>query len=146
MVTFKLSFQFQLFLLVSLCSFLVLFVTLLKFGKNFSGGGILTILDPWVGNDIWDREALVRVEAEHGRYQVFELLVEEVICLALRMGTPELLRTVCGNQLVVRVFHVSHVEWWVTCVHNEKDTAKCEQVDHRCLIWLLCMNFWRHET
>lgn len=88
----------------------------------------------------------MRVEAEHGGDQVLELLVEEVLFLASGVGGPELIGFVGRDQLVVGVLHVSHVERWVTSIHNEEDNAEGEQVDDLGLVGLACVDFGRHEA
>lgn len=88
----------------------------------------------------------MRVEAEHGRDQVLELLVEEVFLLPVGVGSPELARLVCGNKLVVRVLHVGHIEGRVTGIHDEQDAAKGKQVDDLSLVGLACMDLRSHEA
>jgi len=83
------------------------------------GVGELAALQPWVSDDVWDGEPLVRVEVEHGGDQVLELLVEEAFWLAVRMCGPELLAPVRGNELVMWVLQVCHVEGRVSRVQNE---------------------------
>lgn len=53
---------------------------------------------------------------------------------------------VCGDQLVVGVLHVGHVEGWVASVHDEEDDAEGEEVDHLGLVGLLGVDLGRHEA
>ena len=125
---------------------LVGLVALDELGTDLLGSGELAILEPWVGDDVWDREALVRVEVEHGSDQVLELLVEEAFRAAVRVSGPELLRSVRGNQLVVRILHVGHVEGWVTSIQDEEDDTKGKEVDDLALVGLLSVDLWGHEA
>mmetsp|Transcript_24528 Transcript_24528/g.28909 ORF Transcript_24528/g.28909 Transcript_24528/m.28909 type:complete len:390 (-) Transcript_24528:361-1530(-) len=132
--------------LLSLRSLLVLLVTLLELGTHLRRRGIVASLDPGVSDDVGDREALVRVEAQHGGNQVLELLVEEAFGLPVGVRRPELARPVRRDQLVVRVVHVCHVEGRVARVHNEQDDAEGEQVHNLGLVGLLGVNLRSHEA
>lgn len=63
-------------------------VTLFKFLDDFIVGGDL-LSHPGVANDVYQVEALSRVELEHVRDQVFELLTEEALSLGLSVVLPE---------------------------------------------------------
>jgi len=86
------------------------------------------------------------VEVEHSSHQVLELLVEEAFRLAVLMSRPELLRSICGNQFVVGIFHVCHVEGRMASVQNEENNTKGKQINDLSLVRLLSMNFWCHES
>lgn len=63
-------------------------VTLFEFLDDFIVGGDL-LSHPGVANDVYQVEALSRVELEHVRDQVFELLTEEALSLGLSVVLPE---------------------------------------------------------
>lgn len=105
---------------------LVLFVPLDELLADLLGVGELATLEPGMRDNVRDGESLMRVEVEHRRYQILELLIEEAIWLAVGMGRPELLGPVRCDKLVVRVLQVGHVERWVSRVQNEQDNAQCE--------------------
>lgn len=88
----------------------------------------------------------MRVEAQHSRDQVLELLVEEVLLLAVGVRSPELARLVCRDQLVVRILHVGHVEGRVTGIHDEQNAAKGKKIDDLGLIGLACVDLGSHEA
>ena len=110
------------------------------------GVGKLASLQPWVSDDVGDGESLVRVEVEHGGDQILELLVEEAFGLAVRMGGPELLASVRGNQLVVRVLQVCHVEGRVSRVQDEQYDTESEQIYDLTLVWLFGVDLRCHES
>lgn len=58
-----------------------------------------------MADDISDAEALMRVELQHAGNEVFEVLGVEALTLALglRMGLPEEVRPVRGDELVVTI-------------------------------------------
>ena len=66
------------------------------------------------------------VEVEHGSDKVLELIVEEAFGFPVGVSGPELLGAVCRDKLVVGIFHVRHVEGWVTGIENEKDDSEGE--------------------
>jgi len=121
-------------------------VTLDELLAHLLGRREIAALKPWVGHDVGDGEALVRVEVEHGGDQVLELLVEEAFGFPIGVSRPELLGAVRGDQLVVRVFQVGHVEGWVTRVQHEEDDSEGEQVNDLALVRLLGMDLWGHEA
>lgn len=105
---------------------LVLFVPLDELLADLLGVGELATLEPGVRDNVRDGESLMRVEVEHRRDQILELLIEEAIWLAVGMGRPELLGPVGRDKLVVGVLQVGHIERWVSRVQNEQDNAQCE--------------------
>ena len=123
---------------------LVGLVTLNELSSNFLGISEVTLLDPGVGHDIGDGQALMGMEVKHGSDQVLELLVEEAFRAAVGVRSPELLRAVRCNQLVVRILHVSHVEGRMTGIQDEEDDAKGEQIDNLALVRLLQDNLGGH--
>ncbi len=132
--------------LLLLSKLLVGLVTSYEFGSDFLGGGEFTLLQPGVCHDIRDREALVGVEVEHSGHQVLELLVEEAFRLALLVQSPELLAAIRGDQLVMRIFHVSHVEGRMAGIQDEEDDTEGEQIDNLALVRLLGVNLRSHEA
>lgn len=135
-----------LLLLLCLGDGLVGLVALDKLCAHLLGSRKLSILEPWVGYDVWDREALMRVEVEHRCDQILELLIEEAFGAAVRVSSPELLRSVRGNQLVVRILHIGHVKRWVACIQDEEDNSEGEQVNNLTLVRLLGVDLRGHEA
>ena len=86
------------------------------------------------------------VEVEHGSDKVLELFVEEAFGFPVGVSGPELLGAVCRDKLVVGIFHVRHVEGWVTGIENEKDDTEGEQIDDLTLVRLLGMDLRGHEA
>lgn len=86
------------------------------------------------------------VEVEHSSHQVLELLIEEAFGLAVLVSCPELLRSICGNQFVMGIFHVCHVEGRMASVENEENNAEGKQINDLSLVRLLSVNFWGHES
>ena len=132
--------------LLLLCHGLVLLVSRYELLAHFLGIGKLTALQPWVCNYVGDGEPLVGVEVQHGGDQVLELLVEEAFCLAVRVSGPELLASVRGNQLVVWILQVCHVEGRVSRVQNEQYDAESEQIYNLTLVGLFGVDLRRHES
>lgn len=133
-------------LLVCLCCLLVLLMAHLELFANFLRSCVVTLLDPWVSNNIGNREALVWVEAKHSGNEVLEFLVEEILLFTAGVGCPELARFVGGDQLVVRVLHIGHIKRWVPSIHDEQNNAKGEKVDNLSLVRLASMDFGGHES
>lgn len=125
---------------------LVLLVSLHELLANLIGVGKLAALEPWVSDDVWDGQSLMRVEVQHSSDQVLELLIEEAIRLAIGVSRPELLRAVRRNQLVVRILQIGHVERWMTGIQDEQNDTKGEKIDDLALIGLLGVDLGRHEA
>lgn len=122
------------------------FVTCQELSSDLSLSGEIAFLQPRVRHDIGDREALVRVEVQHGRDQVFELLREEAFGLAVLMRLPESRGAVSRQKLVVRILRCRAVEGWVACVQDKQDDTEREQVDDLALVRLLSVNLGSHEA
>jgi len=145
-LVFHVLFHLLLAVLLLLSELLVGLVSGEELLSNFLFSGELSLLQPWVSNDVGDGEALMGVKVKHGSHQVLELLVEEAFRLAVLMGCPELLRSICCNQFVVGIFHVCHVEGRMASVENEENHTESKQINYLSLVRLLSVNFWGHES
>lgn len=126
-----------------------LFVCLLSSGKlsaDLLSSGEVSLLKPWMGNDIRNGETGVRMEAEHGSDQILEVLSEESVRFAVLMSCPELLASVCGNELVVRVIKSGAFERRVSSIEDEQNDSKSEKINDLALIRLLSVDFGSHEA
>ena len=122
------------------------FVTRLELNSDLLLGGEVAFLQPRVCHDIGDREALVRVEVQHGRDQVFELLGEEAGGLAVLMRLPESGGAVSRQKLVVRILTCRAIERWMASVQDKEDDTECEKVYDLALVRLLSMDLGSHEA
>lgn len=125
---------------------LVLLVSLHKLLANLIGVGKLASLQPWVSNDVWDRQSLMWVEVQHSCDQVLELLIKEAIWLAVGVSRPELLRAVRSDQLIVRILQVGHVERWMTGIQDEENDSEGEKINDLALIGLLGVDLGCHKA
>lgn len=99
-------------------------------------------------NNVSNAESLVRVELQHACDEVLEVISVESNWLAVgvRVGLPEQVGPVGGDQLVVLVLFVGHAEGRVTRVQDEEDNSECEQIDNLALVSLFQKNFRGHVT
>ena len=101
---------------------------------------------PWVSNNVGHAKALMWVQLEHARDEVFEFRGEESCGFSLLMCLPEEIGAVCGKELVVLVFGFSHLERRVLGVHDEKNHTSCEEINHLPLIRLLLKDLRSHVS
>ena len=89
-----------------------------------------------------DIRSQVRVKLEHAGDQIFELLRE--LYVWLRMGFPELLFTIRGEELIVWIVLLSLAEGWMASIEDKKEDAKGEDIDQLTFVGLMCENFRCH--
>ena len=73
-------------------------------------------------------------------------MAEEASWHALLVHSPELLRFVLGEQLVVRVVKSSGLKWFKSCIEDEQRNTEGEQVNNLALIASLHVDFWCHVS
>lgn len=146
LVALNMVFHGKLLLSFLTSNLLVCLLSCGKLGADLLSSGEVSLLEPWMGNDIRNGETRVRVEAQHGSDQVLEVLSEEAIGFAILMGSPELLASVCCNELVVWIIKSGAFKRRVSSIKDEQNDSKSEKVDDLTLVRLLCVNFWSHEA
>ena len=97
-------------------------------------------------DNVGDRKALVRMQLQHARNQVFEFLRVETFSLSAGVASPEEIGAVSCNQLVVGVVVGGLFERRMTGVKDKENDAKSEQIGNLTLIGLSLEDFGAHVT
>ena len=104
------------------CNLFIRIFTVSEFHEKGLHAGILTI-HPWIGNNVCEGITLVSLGLEHHGNESLEVFCEKTWRFSIFMEGPELIGSVRGKQLVVRIFHLGCPEGWAGGVKDEKDNT-----------------------
>lgn len=103
-------------------------------------------LHPWVSNNITQAKTVLWGKLQQRSNEVLEFWSEEVLWFVRHVGFPEQIGSLSGEQSVVWIIIVSHLERWMASVHDKENYGRSEKIDRVGLVWLLGQNLRCHVS
>lgn len=101
------------------------------------------ILDPRMASNILNLQSFRRVEGNQALEEVLEGVTEEANRSFAGMGLPEDVVLLLLEDFVVGISWSCFLEWRISCIHDEENDSRCEDV-HTFTLIFLARDLWSH--